>query len=321
MLNNNVNSASDAASQVRVTARDLTEALASLDARKARQDFDQVGTVTLAEAIQECSVEATPEEVQTEIDAIRDREAAQENANRRRRRLKLALASELLSAALCLLVLLGLKHTLFDKNWQQVRQAEDFQQKLQQSTGPNPRYQIDVVPETSRWSSGSQTIVATFGQWAKFPAYPLYSLPDGYNVHHFDGLDDDGHNSFGNPWFMPAETTYVEFREPEAPFFRDNVSIYYHGLQYWRGEIRKQDIPNLRQGHAFTLYPALVAQPPYRISDIVPVTISMQSIQAAHGQWGQAFPQCYDIMRFSEGAHVHLDEHAWEHYPGSPPSR
>lgn len=317
MLENDVNPAEDDASQVRVSAREITAALASLDARKARQDYEQVGTVTLAEAIQDCNVEAAPEELQAEIGRIRDADTVQEKVRRRQRRLRIALVSELISAALCLLILLGLQHTLFDKRWQQARQAEDFQQQLRQSIGPEPKYDIFVVPESSRSVSDSATTITTFGDWANHPAYPLYCLPDGYDVHHFDGLDDEGHNSLGMPAFMPSAAAYVEFREPEPAFFRDNVSVFYDGLCYWRGWIRKQEIPRMLQGHPFTLYPALVAGPEYRIADIVPLTVSMQSIQAAHGQWGQAYPECYNLIRFNEGARVHLDEHAWEPYPGS----
>jgi len=313
MLEHQDNSIADDAAQVRVSARDLTEALASLDVRKARRDYEQAGTVTLAEAIQNCSIETTPEELRAEVEGIRSADAAHEKAKSRQRRLRLILKSELISAALSLLVLLGLQHTLFNKNWQQARQSEDFQQHLRQSLGPDAKYQLFVVPESSRSFTGSQTVITTFGNWANYPAYPLYCLPDGYSIHHFDGLDDEGHN--GQPaGFMPSSAAYFEFKERESPFFRDNVTVFYNGLSYWRGWIRKQDVPRVLQGKSFTLYPALVADPKYRIGDIVPLTVSMQSIQAAHGQWGQASPDCYDLMRFAEGEHVHLDEHAWEQY-------
>lgn len=300
------------AAQTRVSARDLTEALASIEVREARQAYEQAGTLTLAEAVAECGVEATPEEVYAEVEHLRAVEAAQEGQKRRQRRLRLALGAELVSAVLCLLALLGMKQTVFNPDWQKVSQNLDFQQKLRQATGPSPVYEIDVVPENSRWNDGAQTIVTTFGNWAQSPAYPLHSLPDGCNIHHFDGLDDEALT--GVPGFTGFGGAYVEFREPQRPFFRDTVSVYYNGLQYWRGAIRKQDIPNLRQGHPFTLYPALVAHPPYQIADVVPLTVSMSSIEAAHGQRGQASPQCYDIYRFPEGAPVQLDEHAWEPY-------
>jgi hypothetical protein len=335
MLNNDVNLASDAASQTRVSTRDLTEALASLDARKARQDFDQVGTVTLTDAIQECSIEATPEELQAEIDAMRDADAAQEKAHSRQRRLRLALKSELVSAALCLLVVLGLKHTLLNKTWQQnyqakafqqqqIHQTEDFQDKLRQSTGPNPEYDIYVVPESSRINTDSQTLITTTGGWANSPVYPLYALPDGYNIHignAFYGLNDEGHES--NPMmpsFMSPMTVYVEFREHRAPYSGDHVSVFYDGLQYWRGAIRKQDIPSLLQSRSVVIYPIFPGNPQQQVAGLVPLTISMQSIQASHGQWGQAYPRDYTdmLLRFSDGNHVDLDKHAWEQYSGSP---
>lgn len=317
VLNHSDSETETSAAQTRVSTAELTEALASLEIRAARREFEQADTVMLGEAIREFGLEATPEELLTELRLIRDQEAANKRRECRRHRLRLALRAEIASAALCLLTLMGLQHTVFNLDWQQARQAEDFQQKLRQSIGPEPKYDIFVVPESSRSVSDSATTITTFGDWANHPAYPLYCLPDGYDVHHFDGLDDEGHNSLGMPAFMPSTAAYVEFREPEPAFPRDNVCVFYDGLCYWRGWIRKQEIPCMLQGHPFTLYPALVAGPEYRIADIVPLTVSMQSIQAAHGQWGKAYPQFYNLIRFNEGARVHLDEHAWEPYPGS----
>jgi hypothetical protein len=311
MLNSRSNLEEEAA-QTRVFARDLTKALASIEVRKARQAFDQVGTVTIAEAAAECGVEITPEEIYAEVECLRAAEAAQESVKRRQARLRFALGAELVSAVICLLALLGMRQTIFNPTWRKASQTSAFQQQLRLATGPHPKYEIDVVPENSRWSNGSQTTVTTFGSWAKFPAYPLHSLPDGCNIHHFDGLDDEA--LYGMPSVFGHQSAYVEFREPQRPFFRDNVSVYYNGQQYWRGAIRRQDIPNLRQGRAFTLYPALVARPPYQISDIVPLTVSLRSIEAAHGQWGQASPQCYDLYWFPDSAHIQLDAHAWEPY-------
>lgn len=309
---NSKNNSEEEATQTRVSAHDLTEALASIEIRKARQAYEQAGTITLAEALSECGVDAAPEEMQLEVDRLRAAEAAQEGERRRQKRLRFAFGVEMVSAALCLLALFGMKQTIFNPNWQKSAQNSDFQQKLALATGPSPKYEIDVVPENSHWSNESQTFVTTFGNWAKFPAYPLHSLPDGCNIHHFAGLDDE--SLTGVPGFASFGGAYIEFREPQQPFFRDNVSVYYNGLQYWRGAIRKQDIPNLRQGRAFTLYPALVASPPYQIADIIPLTVSVSSIEAARGQWGQAYPQCYDLYRFPNNAHVQLDEHAWEPY-------
>lgn len=311
-----LNRENPSAEQARVSARDLTEALAAIEVRDARQAFEQAGTVSLAEAIAECSIEADPEEVQAEVDRLRAAETVREGIKRRHRRLRSALGIELVSAALCLFALLGSKQTIFNPSWQQASQnsdqTSDFQQKLRQALGPNPRYEIDVVPEDSHWIGASQTVITTFGHWADLPAYPLHSLPDGCNIHHFEGLEDDPINAVALT--LGHGGAYVEFREPQRPFFRDNVSIYYNGMQYWRGAIRRQDIPDLRQGRAFTLYPALVASPPYQIADVVPLTVSFSSITAARGQGGQAYPQCYQIYRFPKGAPVLLDEHAWEPY-------
>ena len=315
MLEHDADTTQNAASQVRVPARDLVEALASLEGRKAWQAYEQVGTITLTEAIEQCGVETTPAEMQAEVDRIKAADAAYAQQNRRHRRRRFLLGTEMVSAGLCLLAVVVLQHTVFNPGWRQAAQTEDFQQKLRQSLGPNPKYEIDVVPESSLRDDSSGVVITTFGKWAAFPAYPLHSLPDGCNIHHFDGLDDDGLN----PMF-PAfgqGGAYVEFRAPQAPFFRDTVSVYYNGLQYWRGAIRKEDISKLRQGHALTLYPALVFTPRYFLNDAVPITVSLDSIQAAQGRTGWASPQDYDIYYFPEGAHVQLDKHAWEDYPKS----
>ncbi len=292
------------AGQVQVSARDLVEALASLDARRARQDYEQVGTVTLAEGIQGCSTEATPEELQAEVEIIREADAARNKVHRRERRLRLLIKAEIVSAVLSLLMLVGLKHTLFDRNWQasyqaeafqkqEARQAKDLQEKLRQSTGPNPDYDIDTVPMGHQSSA----------------AFPLYCLPDGYDIHSTDALNNEGHYEMLE--FTPFSSAYVEFREHQAPFSRDNVVVFYNGLQYRRGWVRKQDIAPLLQGKAFDFYPSFPGIAQRQVPDIVPVTISMQSLQSAGGQWGQTYPEGYDVIHFAEGQRVLLDEHAW----------
>jgi hypothetical protein len=304
------------AAQTRVTPEELAAALASLESRATRREFDQAGTISLGDALREFSVEATPEELLAELDQVREQEAAREMTERRRRRRRLALRAEIVAAALCLTAFIVFQRTLLNPDWQQARQAADFQQHLRLATGPNPKYQVFVVPLSSRSGDGPRSTATTFGDWAQRPAYPVYSLPDGVDIHNFDGLDDDGRDiAFGGlPWLGKA-TAFVEFREPSPPFFRDNVSVFYNGLQYRRGFIRRGDLPRLLGGHSFTYYPALVAFAPYKIADIVPLTLSMKDIQEAHGQYGQAYPQCYNLVNFTEGNRVHLDEHAWENYP------
>ncbi len=314
MLDHEIKFVQKDASETRVLTSELTEALASMEARAARSEFEEAGTVTLREAISELGVEATPEDLLEVVKNIREQETKHKKVEHRLNRLKLVLWAEAVSIVLCSLLLASLNRTVYDPNWQQARQAEDFQQKLRQSIGPNAKYSINVVPESGRSGSGSQLSITTSSYWSDSPAYPLYALPDGCNITSFDGLDEEGHSDFSGMPFMSASSAYFEFRVRESPFFRNAVSVFYNGRQYRRGYIRKSDLPRLLGGHTFTFYPALVASSRYKVDDIVPLTLSMQSIRDAHGQFAQAYPDLYDTFNFAEGARVYLDEHAWEQY-------
>ena len=310
MLNSENNSVENAA-QARVSARDLTEALASIEIRKARLAYEQAGTVTLGEAAAECSIEATPEEIQAEMERLRAAEAAQERVKRWQRRLRFALGAELVSAALCLLALLGLKHTQFDPSWRQTRQAESFQQMLRQSVGPRAGYQIVVVPNMG----------ASFGDRANHPVYPLYSLPDGYDIHVVDEPIGAA-QGLTVPWFMPSQTLYVEFRKAQPAFTQNCVFVYYNGLDYRRRWLPKEDEPNVLHGHQFNLYPSRIQNSISGSADLVPLTVSTPGIESARGiqgfMAGAAGQQYQQIFMFPERNRLSLDSHAWEPYSGAP---
>ena len=307
------------ASQVRVSVTELTEALASLDVRHVRKEYEQAETLTIAEALHLYHVNATAEELETEVKRVKEIDAVQAIKSRHTNRLRFVLKLEIVSALLCVALLAGFRLTFFDSNWQQAHQAEDFQRHLQASIGENPQYNICVVPITRLVSVGSDFVPAAFGEWVGHPAYPINLIPDGYNIHHFDSIDNEGHdNIFSNSPFVHSVTNYIEFLKVEKPFSPDNVSVFYDGSQYWRGWVRKQDVPNVLEGHSFTLYPALVALPQYQIRDIVPLTVSIPSIRAVPGQWRQAYPEGYSMIVFPEGRRLTLDKHAWEQYTADP---
>lgn len=321
MLQNN-DPAPTTAAETRVSTHALTEALASIDARKTREAFARVGTVTLAEGLQESGVEATPAEVYAEIGTLRVADAVQESIRRRQRRLKLILRAEIVSALLCFAALLGFRQTLYNPVWQQARQVQDFHRQVQGSAGLHPKYIIRQVSMSTRsWGSNGET-ATTLGQGTDGPVYPSYLLPDGINVHVMGGLvGGDPNHAFAYSGFMPPETQFVQFVEAapqERGFSRDMVSVYYNGEAYRRGYVRKSDVPRVLNGRRFTFYPVLVAGPPYQLPDIVPLTLSQRSIDDAHGRREQSYPDLYDIFTFPEGSQVPLDTHAWEQYQAPP---
>ena len=277
--------------------------------------------MTLNEAVAEWSIDATPEEMQAEIEHLRDAEAVQAAVKQRQRRLRLALSAEVVSAALCLLTLLGLKHTQFDPNWRQARQVESFQQMLRQSVGPNPKYDIVVVPESVGFGNGSGTTITTYRAWANHPTYPLYSLPEGYNIHSAEGLNDEEQETM-TPFFMPSRTVYIEFCEAPLTLAPASTFVYYEGLLYRRGWVRKEDVPNVLGGHPFNYYPCWVPNANCDAADLVPLTVSVRSIQAAHGATGfmagPAGQNYQEVLLFPEGSPLTLDTHAWERYSGTP---
>lgn len=187
------------AAETRVSTHALTEALASLDARKTREAFARVGTVTLAEGLHDTGVEATPTEVYAEIESLREADAVQEGVKRRQRRLKLVLKAEVVSALLCFLVLFGFQRTLYNPAWQQARQAtlspalpqsnpslftppltafrpqpEEFKRLLGLTTGPDPQYIIHAVHQFSYYTGIPEGTMPRVEASADRPLYPLY---------------------------------------------------------------------------------------------------------------------------------------------------
>ncbi len=301
-------------SQVRVRTEDLTRALAEIDARKARQAFEQAGTLTLAEALQECDTEATPEELAMEVRKVREADALATEKQKHRRRLRLILQAELASVLLCGLTLLSLSRTIYNPQWQASRQVDVTTNILQLTQGPNPQYQIFVIPTAFRNTMTIGTPAINSGIWSASPAYPLSFLPDGYNIHHYDELNDDGQTSFMEGPFVRTSPAYFEFRPIQSQPMHEIVSVYYNGICYRRGWIKRSDIPNLLHGGPFLFYPEPVDDPQDHHKGLAPLTLANQSIKEATFEPRFANNTGYGFLAFKGGTPVQLDEHAWKAY-------
>ena len=288
------------ASEIRVPTAEFTRALAEIGARKARQAFDQAGTMTLVEALQEVNLEATPEELAEEVTKVREADAVEAGKQKRRHRLRLILRAELVSVFLCGLTLLSLSRTVYNPQWQASHQRDEMKNNLRLTQGPNPKYDIFVDIPTSRHKTASEI-------------YPLSILPDGYNIHHQEGLDEDGHYSLGSGTPMTRNPAYFEFQaSQQSSVYSNAVSVSYAGRLYRRGWINKADVPHLLQGKRCVYYPEPIADPQINRADLVPLTVSMQSMQEANPQWSFWDWTTYGVYTFPEGNKVELDKHAWE---------
>ena len=297
---------------LRVPTEEFIRALAEIDAHRARQIFDQAGTLTLAEVLQEYDAEGTPEELAEEVQKIRAAGIVEAKKQKQRRRLKLILCAELASVLLSSMALLSLSRTIYNPQWQASRQVAEVKNMLRMTQGQNPSYQIFVVPATFNRITSNGSVIISGGIWANSPAYPLSMVPDGYNIHHFDSLDDNGHTSFGDASFMPASPAYFEFREVQKRGIHEGVSVFYNGLCYRRGWIRKSDIPNVFHGQPFFYYPEPVDDPQDKHFGLAPLTLSNQSIAESEIEPGFVNSTGYDYLRFIGNAPLQLDEHAWE---------
>jgi len=272
----------------RVPTAALTHALAEIEARRARRAFEQAGTVTLAEALQESGVEATPEEVAEEVRLVRAADAAEAAKQRRRQRLRLVLRAELVSVLLCGLTLLPLSRTVSNPQRQAQSQGERVQDILTLTQGPDPRYTISVVPDVySPVSSG--------------PTYPLSILPDGCNIYHDGDLDDAGH-------------AYFELRPVKPRPDPENVWVFYDGLCYRRGWVHTSDIPSVLHGRPFQYYPEPVDDPQDHHAGLTPLTLSRRSMAEANFDVLFVPATGHNSLAFTAGPPVQLDEHAWERY-------
>ena len=298
----------------RVPTAALTHALAEIEARRARQAFEQAGTVTLAEALSESGVEATPEELAEEVERVREADSAEAAKQKRRRRLRLILRAEIVSVLACGLTLLSLSRTVYNPQWQASHRADGFKDTLPLTLGPHPRYTISVVPTAFQRATAAGSIAVSGGGWSRAPAYPLSALPDGYNIHHYEGLDDEGRVSFGDAPLMPSFPAYFEFREAQKPSVRESVSVLYNGLCYRRGWIRISDVPSLVGGRPFFFYPEPVDDPQDNHKGLVPLTLPSQNIVEARPELISASGTGYRYFAFAAGAPQPLDEHAWEKY-------
>lgn len=265
----------------------LTHALAEIEARRARLAFEQAGTVTLAEALSESDVEATPEELAEEVRRVREADAVEAAKQKRRRRLRLILQAELASVLLCTLMLLCLPHIGYSPQRLAQRQGERVQDILALTQGPDPRYTITVVP-------------APFYQMSSGPTYPLTMLPDGCNIHCEGSLD--------------PERAYFELRPVQQRPAPENVWVFYNGLCYRRGWVRTADVPNVLHGRPFQYYPEPVDDPQDHHAGLTPLTLSDRSIAEASPELTQARDASYNLFAFKAGAPVQLDEHAWESF-------
>ena len=299
----------------RVPTAALTHALAEIEARRTRQAFEQAGTVTLAEALSESGVEATPEELAEEVWRAREADAAQAAKQKRRLRLRLILRAEVFSIFASGLALLSLSHTILNPQWQASHQADQFKDTLPLTLGPHPWYTVSLVPTALLRATAAGSIVVGGGVWSRSPAYPLSALPDGCNIHHDEGLDDEGRVSFGDAPFMPSFPAYFEFRVASGhPSTRETVSVLYNGLCYRRGWIRISDVSNLDGGRPFFFYPEPVDDPQDNHKGLVPLTLSSESIAEARPGSLSGTGTGYQYFTFAAGRPPSLDEHAWEKY-------
>ena len=276
----------------RVPTAALTHALAEIEARRARQAFEQAGTVTLAEALSESGVEATPEELAEEVQRAREADAAQAAKQKRRRRLRLVLRAELVSAFLCALTLLCLPRTGHGPQQLAQSQGERMQDILALTEGPAPRYTLSVVP--------APFYQMLSGQMSSRPTYPITMLPDGCNIHCEDGLD--------------LERAYFELRPVEQRPGPGDVWVFYNGLCYRRGWVRTSDVPNVLHGRPFQYYPEPVDDPQDHHAGLTPLTLSDRSIAEASPELTPARDRSYNLFTFKAGVPVQLDEHAWESF-------
>ena len=301
------------APEIRVPTVEFTRALAEIGARKARQAFDQAGTLTLAEALQETDVEATVEELAEEVTKVREADAVEAGKQKRRHRLRLILLAELASILLCGLTLLSLSRTVYNPQWQASRQIDEMKNALRLTQGPNPSAQVYIVPTAFQPTAISGSTIYRRVR-SNSLEYPLSALPDGYNIHHYDVIDDDGHLPLGGAPFMPTFPAHFKIRDTRRPSIHDHVSVFYDGLRYDRGWIRKSDVPNLLHGRPFLYYPEPVDDPQDNHKGLVPLTLSSQSIAEAHLEMRTAYNTGYSFFASTEDSLVRLDEHAWEKF-------
>ena len=296
------------AADTRVSTHELTEALASIDARKTREAFARVGTVTLAEGLRDSEFEATPEELYAEIGTLRVADAVQESVRRRQRRLSLILKAELISALLCFVALFGFQQTLYNPAWQQTQQVikttadqtQEFKRLFALTQGTHPDYIISAMspfPDSRRDSE---------------VAFPRYWLPDGCTV--YEDISDSNMNlppNFGLPErieFVSADT---------APRWNRVSTVTYNGTVYRRGWVKKRDISRMLNGKGFQFYLAPVLAHPEENEALVPVTIAKDSLSEMHPLTG-FMTDGTDLFDVPPGSPVHLDSHAWEQSQAPP---
>lgn len=304
------------AAETRVSTHALTEALASIDARRTREAFARVGTVTLAEGLQDTGVEATPAEVYAEIEMLREADAAQEEVKQHQRRLKMIMKAEIISALLCFLALFGFQRTLQNPAWQQAQQMHQAAQQIQQQTeqaaetatdqaqefkrlfaltqGPHPEY---IISEVSLFQGPHRNGEALF---------PRYWLPDGSTVYE----DIASSNMSFPPNMGPPES--IEFLSTgAAPRWNRVSTVSYDGVDYLRGWVRKADVARMLKGQGFSFFLAPLLDRPDQTATLIPVTIAKRSIAEKLPTSG-FMPNGTNLINIPSGSPIHLDSHAWE---------
>ncbi len=295
------------AADTRVSTHTLTEALASIDARRTREAFARVGTVTLAEGLQDTDVEATPAEVYAEIETLREVDAVQEGVKQRQRRLSLILKAEIVSALLCFLVLFGFQRTLYNPAWQQTQQvqqeaktatnqAQEFKRLFALTQGSHPSYIISAV---SLFQSPGRNV----GTMAMFPRY---WLPDGSTI--YEDIASS-HVSFPPNIGLPASIEFIS--TDTAPRWNRVATVTYNGTIYRRGWVKKSDISRMLNGQGFQFYLAPVLTHPDENEALVPVTIAKDSLSETRPLTG-FMTNGTNLFDVPPGSPVHLDSHAWE---------
>ncbi len=337
------------ASQRRVTAQELTRALAVLRARKeeaARRQEEEArflaDTIPIGQSVEELSLEATPEEIWAEVLAQREqddpafRQSASAHPQSRtdthlmdRLQKKTLLFVALACAASTVAVLsrnaspmpapphippLSLPSAAPSPRADPFTVAApdaEFYRKLNLSQGPHPQYRIVL---RSFWDA------SRFGRSVTSPeptAYPLNAVPDGCTFYRpqFTGV------SFGVGGPVGPTCVFEETGAGTAtPMW---MMTRYDGRYYQRTWIRRGDIVRLVQGNALDLYPTPSVQDS---RGLTPLTLAVGSHPANcyTGSARNTFQPCFQntplgpIMQLPEGAKATLDSHAWEDFTAFP---
>jgi hypothetical protein len=156
--------------QAAITARELAQALASLDARRLQQQH-QSAPVAVEQALSELGIEATPDEVRAEVRRLRDTQAARAAAarqTRRRRRWRVGVLA-LAGVALAGGGLGWLSQEL------RLRQSARFEQTI-------AAYRREAARQTHAWRLPEPRTLVLDGTGGKAVVRTLGEVPEGRTV-------------------------------------------------------------------------------------------------------------------------------------------